>query len=59
MAVTLVYSVSFNKLEPEPGLYRMGTSEEMAAVAAFLVTDDSSYITGETIVANGGQSSRL
>jgi glucose 1-dehydrogenase len=33
---------------------RAGTSEEMAAVFAFLACDDSSYITGQTIFACGG-----
>ncbi|HZS52878.1 MAG TPA: glucose 1-dehydrogenase [Bryobacteraceae bacterium] len=33
---------------------RPGTSEEIAAVFAFLASDDSSYITGQTIFACGG-----
>ncbi len=33
---------------------RSGTSEEIAAVFAFLASDDSSYITGQTIFACGG-----
>ena len=33
---------------------RAGTSEEIAAVFAFLASDDSSYITGQTIFACGG-----
>jgi dehydrogenase/reductase SDR family protein 4 len=37
----------------------MGQSEECAGVAAFLCSDDSSYITGETIVVAGGSQSRL
>jgi 3-oxoacyl-[acyl-carrier protein] reductase len=35
-------------------LGRQGTSEEMAATCLFLVTDDSGFITGQTIHANGG-----
>jgi len=31
----------------------------MAAVVAFLVSDDASYMTGETIAAAGGMISRL
>jgi len=40
-------------------LNRLGDPSEMAAVAAFLVSDDASYITGENIVAGGGMLSHL
>ena len=33
---------------------RAGTSEEMAKIVAFLASEDSSYLTGATIDANGG-----
>lgn len=33
---------------------RLGTVEELAAVAAFLASDDSSFVTGECIVVSGG-----
>ena len=36
-------------------LGRVGTSEEVANVIAFLVSDAASYIVGETIEVNGGQ----
>jgi len=36
-------------------LGRIGTPEEVAAVIAFLASDASSYIVGETIEVNGGQ----
>ena len=35
-------------------LGRQGTSEEMAATCLFLVSDDSGFITGQTIHASGG-----
>ena len=38
---------------------RTGKPEECASVVAFLASDDSSYITGETIVVAGGQRARL
>ena len=33
---------------------RVGTSEEMAAITAFLASDDASYITGQTLFVDGG-----
>ncbi|XP_016989831.1 dehydrogenase/reductase SDR family member 4 [Drosophila rhopaloa] len=38
---------------------RLGTSEEMAGVVSFLVSEDAGYITGESIVAGGGMNARL
>jgi NAD(P)-dependent dehydrogenase (short-subunit alcohol dehydrogenase family) len=34
---------------------RFGEPEEVAGVAVFLATDDSSYITGQTIYPDGGR----
>lgn len=39
---------------PEVPLGRRGSPEEIAGIVAFLATDLASYITGETIVADGG-----
>lgn len=33
---------------------RVGTSEEMAAITAFLASDDAAYITGQTLYIDGG-----
>ena len=38
---------------------RLGMPDEIASVAAFLASNDASYITGETIIASGGMKSRL
>mmetsp|Transcript_9447 Transcript_9447/g.12341 ORF Transcript_9447/g.12341 Transcript_9447/m.12341 type:complete len:204 (+) Transcript_9447:342-953(+) len=40
-------------------LGRHGDPEDIAGVAAFLLSDDSAFITGETIVVSGGGNSRL
>jgi NAD(P)-dependent dehydrogenase (short-subunit alcohol dehydrogenase family) len=37
-------------------LGRMGRPEEMAAVIAFLLSDDAAYVTGQSLVADGGYS---
>ncbi|ONK78963.1 uncharacterized protein A4U43_C01F1470 [Asparagus officinalis] len=47
------------EIEQNTLLKRLGTAEDMAATAAFLASDDSAYITGETIVVAGGMPSRL
>ncbi len=33
---------------------RAGTADEMAAVTAFLCSDEAAYITGQTIFVDGG-----
>ena len=38
---------------------RLGTPEDCAGAVSFLCSDDSLYITGETIVMAGGSQSRL
>lgn len=38
---------------------RYGEPTEIAGIAAFLVSDDASYINGEVIVASGGINVRI
>ena len=42
------------KLLSQVPLRRLGKPEEIAAVVGFLVSEEASYITGETIHVNGG-----
>src|SRR5439155_251266 len=45
-------------LAEEPALKRWGAPEEVARVVSFLASDDASYITGQTIVVDGGYALR-
>lgn len=45
-------------LAAEPALKRWGKPEEVARTIAFLASDDSSYVTGQTIVVDGGYALR-
>ena len=38
---------------------RMGTLQEVAKTAAFLLSDDSGYITGQMLLADGGLNRHL
>ena len=42
------------EVEKHIPMRRAGTPEEMAAVTAFLASDDASYITGQTLFVDGG-----
>ena len=39
--------------------YRIGLPDEMAGCVAFMVSEDASYMTGETICVSGGLPARL
>lgn len=45
--------------EAQTALGRLGTPEDIAGAAAFLVSSDAAYVTGETLVVAGGMQSRL
>ena len=45
--------------EKSAALQRLGDPVDMAGIVAFLASEDSSYMTGESVVANGGMGSRL
>lgn len=51
----LLDEASFNRAMSRTPLGRAGTPAEVAAIAAFLVSDDASYVTGETIYVDGGR----
>ena len=40
-------------------LGRLGTAEEMANAALFLVSSDAGYVTAENLVVAGGMASKL
>ena len=44
-----------NRIYSRTPLGRIGEPEEIAAIAAFLASDDASYITGQSLYADGGR----
>jgi NAD(P)-dependent dehydrogenase (short-subunit alcohol dehydrogenase family) len=51
----MVDEAARKKIMSRTPLGRLGDPSEVAAVAAFLASDDASYITGETIYVDGGR----
>lgn len=49
------FSAQITKMVP---LGRFGTSEEVAAVATFLLSDDAAYVTGSEFMVDGGMTLR-
>jgi 3-oxoacyl-[acyl-carrier protein] reductase len=50
----MVEGMNEDELKKTIPLNRFGTAEEVAAVVAFLASDEAAYITGECISVNGG-----
>lgn len=55
LAGTLQDKAAMNRALSRTPLGRVGEPEEIAAIAAFLASDDASYITGQVIYADGGR----
>lgn len=51
-----VFQAVISDIQARSPIKRLGTPEEIAKVALFLASDDSSYIVGEEIVVDGGVS---
>jgi len=45
---------AWKSMNMTPLIERVGTAEDVAGVISFLVSDDSNYITGQTLVVSGG-----
>jgi len=51
--MTAVAELKSQQLHHIP-MHRMGTAEEVASALAFLCTENASYITGSTLIVDGG-----
>jgi NAD(P)-dependent dehydrogenase (short-subunit alcohol dehydrogenase family) len=54
-AAVLTNDESRRRILSRSPLGRCGEPEEVAAIAAFLASDDASYVTGQTIYPDGGR----
>jgi len=55
LAAVVSDAAARNRVMSRTPLGRLGEPAEIAAIAAFLASDDSSYITGQTLYADGGR----
>ena len=55
LAAVVSDAAARNRVMSRTPLGRFGEPSEIAAIAAFLASDDSSYITGQTLYADGGR----
>lgn len=51
----LADKAAMNRAMSRTPMGRVGAASEVASIAAFLVSDDASYVTGETVYADGGR----
>ena len=52
-------SPSYKNLAASVPLQRFGTTDEIAAASAFLVSEEASYITGQVLYVDGGMTAQL
>ena len=55
MVLAVPKDVLDSKIIPQIPVGRLGKPEEIAALVAYLCTDDAGFVTGSNIAINGGQ----